>query len=523
MQNLSISRRKLLAAGAAGGIIAIAGVPFAAAQNGLRRTLRVGMSGHPPTFEPVLVTHTATRRVVSQMFDTLIAFDQTPKMELRPALAERWERLSGRALRLSLRQGVKFHDGGIFTADDVAFSLSPEHLLGPDMAGQATAMETLETIDRVEVVDSHTVVVHAKVDDALLEKRLASWGAEIVSKKAFNAAGGWDAWASAPIGTGPYRLLSHNLDVEVVLSANDVYWGGQPPFSGINFRVIPEQASRINALIANEVDFITDLAPDMFSEIERHPDLEITGGPVMNIRALNIDTTDPILSKVGVRRALSLALDRTAIVQALWQDRLIIPNGYQLPSFGEAYIADFPQLSYDPELSRQLLREAGYNGETITYRLLNDYYPNQVASAQIMIEMWRAVGINVQIQMMENFAQIQSKPIHAIYDSSNTATLPDPLGHAWRVFGPAGGNVRNGIWGNDEYFELGEKLKETTDVEARRQVIRRMLEITTDDDPPVVILHGSGQFYGKRRDVDWEAGQTLDLNFGPLNAAYTQR
>ncbi|WP_081160090.1 ABC transporter substrate-binding protein [Ensifer aridi] len=521
MSNFSLTRRQLIATGVAS-LLAASGTPFARALAAERKTLKIGMSGFPPAVEPVLYAHTATRRIAPQMFDTLIAFDQTPEMGLRPGLAERWERVDGKSLRLLLRKGVTFHDGGPFTAEDVAFSFSPEHLLGPDMAGKVTAMQTMDTIAKVVIVDSHTVIVHAKADDALLEKRLASWGSEIVSKRAFEAAGSWDAWTAAPVGTGPYRIVSQTLDVEVKLAAHDSYWGGLPPFSGIHFRVIPELASRMNALLAGEVDFITDIAPDMFAEIEKHPELEVTGGPVQNIRYLAIDATGPVLEKVGVRRAMSLGLDRKALVQALWQDRLPIPNGFQFPSFGEAYIEDFPALAYDPDLARKLLAESGYNGETITYKLLNNYYPAQVSGAQIMVEMWRAVGINVEIQMMENFAQIQTKPVHAIYDSSSTAIFPDPLAHAWREFGPKGTLPKGSIWKNEEYFGLGEKLKESADPQARRSIIRRMLEIVDRDDPPCVILHGSGQFYGKRKDVAWAPGQTLDLNFGPFNAAHTQ-
>src|SRR5262249_17366176 len=142
--------------------------------------LAVGMSGFPPALEPVLFNHTATRRVAPQLFDTLVAFDRDTK--LRPSLAERWERLSDRAVRLTLRRDVTFHDGSPFTADDVAFSLGPAHLLGPGRSGRSIALQTLDTIDKIEVVDAHTVVVHAKRNDALLEQRLATWGAEIVSK-----------------------------------------------------------------------------------------------------------------------------------------------------------------------------------------------------------------------------------------------------------------------------------------------------------------------------------------------------
>src|SRR5262249_4343499 len=156
--------------------------------------------------EPVMLNQTATRRIVPQLFDTLIGVDQRD-MALRPALAERWERLGARALKLSLRRGVTFHDGGPFTAEDVAFSLSLDHLLGPARAGQRGAMQTLEPIERVEIVDPFTVVVHAKGDDALLERRLAGWSSEIVSSRAFAAAGSWDRWQAAPVGTGPYRLV----------------------------------------------------------------------------------------------------------------------------------------------------------------------------------------------------------------------------------------------------------------------------------------------------------------------------
>ncbi|TIO03326.1 MAG: oligopeptide ABC transporter substrate-binding protein, partial [Mesorhizobium sp.] len=157
-------------------------------------------------------------------------------------------------------------------------------------------------------------------------------------------------------------------------------------------------------------------------------------------------TTGPVLSKIGVRRALSLALDRKSFVEALWQNRIPIPNGFQFASFGEGYIEDFPGLAFDPDLARKLLTESGYNGETITYKLLNNYYPNQIAGAQIMVEMWRAVGLNVEIQMMENFAQIERKPINAIYDNSTTAIFPDILAHAWRLLGPGGELPKLGLW-----------------------------------------------------------------------------
>jgi peptide/nickel transport system substrate-binding protein len=525
MTHFDLKRRHaLIGAFAAGTVSATAARgQDKASKTSSRQKLSVGMSGFPPALEPVLFNHTATRRVVPQMFDTLIAFDHARNMVLRPALAERWERVGPGALRLFLRKDVVFHDGSPFTAEDVAFSLSPDHLLGPGRSGRSIAMQTLDRIDRVEVVDPYTVIVHAKGTDAVLEQRLAAWASEIVCKRAFDAAGSWDRWTAAPVGSGPYRLVAQKLDTYVQLAPHDLYWGGKPPFDGIEFRIMPELATRMNGLLTGQVDLITDVPPDQFPEIRKRPGLEVAGGAVQNIRYLAIDAETPGLTDPRARRALSLAIDRKLFVESLWDNRVPVPNSFQFSNFGAGYIEDYPALAHDPELARKLLKEAGYKGETITYRLLANYYTNQVSSAQVMVEMWKAVGLNVRIEMMENFSQIQKKPVQAIYDSSSTAVFPDYLGHAWREFGPSGTLPRQvGIWRNEEHFALGARLQDTSDPGERRKLIRRMLEIIDRDDPPCVVLHASGQFYGKRRDVPWIPGQTLDLNFGPFNQAFSR-
>lgn len=520
MTRIDLTRRQALTGTLAASMLAGTGVKAAEGEvkNSARRRLRVGMSGFPRTFDPVIATDTAIRRVMPQLFDTLIAFDHSHGMALRPALAEHWARIDARSLRLSLRKDVFFHDGSPLTADDVAFSLGPDHLLGPGRAGMTEALMSLDRLDGIEIVDPYSIVVHAKGNDALLEQRLAAWGSEIVSKRAFTAADSWERWTAAPIGSGPYKLVNHKLDVHVTLAAHDAYWGGRPPFDGIEYRIIPELSARTNGLLAGELDVVTDIPPDQFADVQKRPDLEIVGGPVQNIRTLVLDQSDPVLKTPRIRRAMSLALDRKLIVESLWENKLPIPNGYQLPSYGRGYVEDFPPLAYDPAKAKELLAAAGYKGEQITYRLLNNYYPNQVSGAQTMVEMWRAVGLNVKIQMMENFAQIQRKPVHAIYDASNTALFPDHLGHPWREYGPNGSLPKLvGVWRNEEYFTLGAKLQEEVVPDKRRPIIRRMLEIINEVDSPSIILHVSGQFYGKRRDVPWSPGLTLDLNFGPFN------
>jgi len=473
------------------------------------------MSGWPSAIDPVLYNHTAVRRVVPQIFDTLIRLDPAGG-GLHPALATGWERLDARRLRLTLRRDVLFHDGSRLSAADVAFSLSPARLLGQENR-RGVAQQTLSTVDRAEPVDAHTVIVHAKDDDPLLEQRLASWSSQIISRRAFEAAGGWgEKWLTTLTGTGPYRLAELRTHYSITLLRHDGYWGGTPPFARIEYRIVPELAARVAGLLSGEYDIITDLVSDQFANIAGRPELEVVGGPVENIRLLGINTTGPVLGKVGVRRALSLAINRKMIIDHLWDGRLPVPNGFQMPGFGPTYIADFPAPAHDPAAARRLLREAGYAGERIVYGLLNDYYPNQVATAQVMVEMWREVGLNVEIEIHENIGQIYAKPDNAIFDASATANFMDHLGQGWRLFGPAGTFVRQvKLWHNEEYWQLGQVLGRSADVAERRAAHRRMLEILDRVDPPCVILHLSGHFYGKRRDVDWRPLPSLDVHFGP--------
>ncbi|WP_253075334.1 ABC transporter substrate-binding protein [Bradyrhizobium sp. 76] len=215
MTHIDLTRRQAIAGAVAASVLASTGAGAAGSEPKTltRRRLKVGMSGFPRSFDPVIATDTAIRRIMPQLFDTLITFDRAHDMALRPGLAERWERINAQSLRLFLRKGVAFHDGTPLTAEDVAFSLGPDHLLGPGRSGMSEALQSLDRLEKVEIVDPYTVMVHAKGGDALLDQRLAAWGSEIVSQRAFVAAGSRERWTTAPIGSGPYKLVEHKLDI----------------------------------------------------------------------------------------------------------------------------------------------------------------------------------------------------------------------------------------------------------------------------------------------------------------------
>lgn len=502
------SRRAVLA-----GLPMALAMPATRAQSAGGARLRIAVPTYPDGLEPVLRSNTPHYRTIHNCFDGLLR--QAPD-GVRTALATGWQRRDGRTLDLTLREGVVFHDGRTMTVEDVLFSFSPTRLLGPAGRGETVAGAFTGTIERVEAIGPMAVRVTTKDTDPLLEKRLAAWSAQIVSRAAFDAAGGWEGWARAPIGAGPYAIAEARTDELLRLRAHEAYWGGRPRWESLEFRVVPEATSRMNALLSGEADLVVDLPPDQMAEVERHPELEVLGGPITSVRMVNFNAFYEPLRDPRVRRAMSLAVDRDAIIGALWGGRVEVPRGFQFPVFGETYIADFPAPRFDPDAARRLLREAGYAGAPIEYRIFSGYYTNEVPTAQVLLEMWRAVGLNVQLRMVENFGQMYQAPIDGLINSSQTVQLPDPLGMMWRSYGPGQlFHTRLGIWRNEEYDRLGTALTRETDGAARRAMHRRMLEISVEEDPIAVILHTNGVFYGARRGLGWRPGNTLTMDFGP--------
>lgn len=481
-----------------------------------RPQIVVAFATQPNQLDPIFANSTPTVRILSSVFEGLLRLDYATDSSLQPAIAESWKRLDNYTVEFTLRPGVKFHDGSTVTQEDVIFSLSEERKKGPEGTGITVTSQYQATIESVTASGSDKIIIKTKVPDLALEQKLAAWSAQIISKKAFDAAGSWENWLKAPVGTGPYRIGHAQRDVGITLISHDDYWGGRPAFAEVDCLIVPESASRINGLLAGDYDIISDVSPDQIATIEANSSLEVVGGSIANVRLLAIDTNAKWLSDVRIRKALSLAIDRQLIIDQLWDNRITQAHGLQYPSFGELYFDDFPTPEFNPEKARSLLQEAGYNGDPIKYQLMNNYYPNQVLSAQAMIEMWKSVGLNVQLNMVENFGQIYQKPIDAIYDSSLSVAWPDPTALSWRGLGTGSRNYALENWTSETFMKTGQQFLESADPDERKVLAREMVQIV-DDEVPAIVLHHNGGFFGKKRDVSWEPYDSLVQEFGPLN------
>ncbi|RXH36625.1 hypothetical protein XH99_06535 [Bradyrhizobium nanningense] len=512
----TFNRREVL--GLAGGLCL---VPSATvfAQDAGRTALRIAMQDLRVELDPLHARATAlvSFRVLESIYDKLFAIDYQRDGQIRPMLAESIEALDSTTYRVSLRKEVRFHDGGELTAEDVAFTFGAERMLAKDSPGFGVGQISFPSMSAVRATGRYTVEFSTKTPDPVFVKRLTSYGAGIVSKSAYLKAATFDQWARAPIAAGPYRVVEAVENRYIRLEAHGGYWGGRPPLKGIEFRMVREPAARVAGLRAGDFDIITTVAPDQFDILAADNRLDVVGGDTMSFRTLVYDsTTNEVLRDPRVRRAMNLAIDRQTVVNTIWRKRISVPPSHQHPAYGALYNRDRPIPRYNPEEVKRLLAEAGYKGAAIPFKTVGNYYTAELIETQAIAAMWRAVGLNVDIQMKENWAQVED-PLggRGVNNSSDGTYYPDPAASFVSRWGSQSSFQQGGYWRNDKFNALETTLLTAQDPAQRRAAYQEMLDIFDEIDPPGTVLHSLGEFFGKRANIKWTPTPTGLMDFRP--------
>src|SRR5271169_1187894 len=394
-----LTRRDILALGAFG---LVAGVPrsgFAAEPQG-QLTWGVHISLAPTWFDPAETPGLITPfMVLYALHDAIVK--PMPGQPLAPCLAESVTASEdGLSYDFVLRQNATFHNGDPVTAEDVKFSF--ERYRGASHALMQDRVAGIETPDPRHV----SFKLKEPWPDFLTFYATATGAGWIVPKKYLETVGD-EGFKKAPIGAGPYKFVSFTPGVELVFEAFDQYWRKPPSVKRLVFRVIPDEATRLAALIRGEVDIVYSIRGELAEELQRTPGLTLK--PVDSPATFWLyfpeqwDAKSPWHDQ-RVRQAASLAIDRPGINQALTLDLSKLTGNASVPDFFDFYWSA-PAPPYDPGMARQLLAEAGYpNGFEA-----GDYYCDSSYSnlGEAVLDNLQAVGIRAKLRPIERAAFLE--------------------------------------------------------------------------------------------------------------------
>lgn len=488
--------------------LAFASAPLGASYALAETTVaRIALSGGLDRLDPIMSANGTDLVVMSQIFETLLAID--PKTgELKPKLAESYKAKSPTVWEIKLRKDVKFQDGTPMTAEDVKFTI--DRIMTKDLASPHYSQ--LTSISEVRVVDDHTVEIDTKTPDPVLMRRMQPIGGSgrvFIVSKAFYEKHQPDELTSKPMGTGPYKLATWEKGTSLTLARNEHYWGEAPDVDEGVFTFIPENSTRVNALLQGEVDVIQRLPIADVERVKQAENTHVVASPNGLVHTLLLDSSKPPFDDINVRKAFAHALDAEDMVDGLLGEYgrvLGVPMGPNVLQFDSS----IKPYEYDPDLSEELLEgKTPIKLDTFTSdgRYVNDRDFYQVINSQL-----GQVGFEITPQTLEwgrfiNMMQNRSGgPFYIIgWDFGE--------GDASKMNSFLQSSSALSVTQDKEYDRLVALAGEETD-EAKRTEIWKQVQKYVHDQYFVAAVWQASSLYGFSKKLDWTAnfGENLALS-----------
>lgn len=378
--------------------LALAAVPA------LAQDLTIGRGNEPQSIDPQFSRTGPNQMTALHIFDQLTLTDANVRS--RPGLAVSWTNEDPTTWLVKLREGVKFHDGSDFTAEDVVYSLER----APNVPNSpASFQQSVADIDTMEIVDPLTIRFTTKTQTPIFIDTIGT--VYIVSKAATEGKESSDFNdGTAAIGTGPYKFVSWSPGDKLILKRNDDYWGDKPAYENVTMRFISNDAARVAALLSGAVDLIDLVPPADLPSLRGNSDIKVYDTPTVRLIYLALNQADdaPFLTDLDgnpldanpfqdsrVRRAISMMIDRQAII-----DRVLYGAGEAASQIVPEGVFGFnPEIAVpqaDIDAAKALLAEAGYpDGFGITLHSSNDRFSQDGEVAQALGQLLARGGLKV--------------------------------------------------------------------------------------------------------------------------------
>lgn len=476
-------------------------------------TLRFAQFQDATTLDPAGFLSTFNATVSHHIFDGLIR--RGADMSLQPGLAVRWKATDPLTWEFELRPGVVWHDGAPFTAEDAKASIDRiERLNVPYGFKRYT-----RGIAGVEVVDTLRIRVRTKGPDPILPAELSFLF--VTKKEALDLPSEPFNQGRAMIGTGPYRFGEYVRGTRTVVNRFDGYWGGRPAFDSVLLRPIPDEAARVAAMLAGDVDVIINVPPADVEQLKRRGNINVFVGPQDRVimflpsfaptaKGITDAEGKPVeknpFADIRVRRAISMAIDRRALIARVL-DGLAEPAAQAFPDGYLGSSAKLKPVAYDPEGARRLLAEAGYGaGFGSTLHCPNKLFLRDRETCEAVAAMLARLGVKLSIVLVPG-AQFNTERLKGEWpfylQSAGTgmgeilpsfvavAPTPDPA----RGLGPS----NNQHYSNPEVDRLIIAAGTTMDDTARWAMEARAMEIWVGEDAGVIATHRQLSIFATRK------------------------
>jgi peptide/nickel transport system substrate-binding protein len=473
-------------------------------------TIVVALASAPVSLDPADHRSRESETVIRNMFDGLVTRDATNGVHLQ--LAESMEWADEQTLNITLRQGVMFHDGSEMTADDVVFTFERvinENAIEFPEPHTSPRKGLIAPLESIEKTGDYSVTMHFSGPWPPAMQLLVH---QQIVPKAYIEEVGTEGFIANPVGTGPFKFVSAQPGFEeVVLERFDDYYGGSPDLAPVGaacagevvFRIIPEASTRVSALLAGEVDIITNVPQDLITNLESNENVQVQTAAGTQPKWLELNVNVAPFDDVNVRKALNYAVDKELIIEQIYGGRAVALPGALSPfnSFANDSLSPYP---YDADMAIELLNQAGWSdsdGDNIldkdgqpfvfTVDTLEDWRP----LAEAVADMYRAIGIDANVRFWEYSVirdQLMAGERQGYLDDWGDSAF-DPVGHfeaKWHGFvadTPYGrGNFST--YNNERVNELIVQGETTGDTAARQAIYDEAQQIVYDEAPAVFLI-----------------------------------
>ncbi|MBK9116370.1 MAG: ABC transporter substrate-binding protein [Betaproteobacteria bacterium] len=495
--------------------------------------LVIGLGTDVTSTDPHYHNLTPNNNVASHLYGYLV--ERNEKSQPQPSLATEWKAIDPTTWEFKLRKGVKFHDGSDFTAADVVASIERVPKV-PNSPSPFTAYT--KQIQRIEVVDPHTIRFRTATPYPLMPSDMSQ--VAIINKQFASATTEDFNSGKAAIGTGPYKLVRFAKGDRLELARNDAWWGGRTQWEKVTLRILTQDAARVAALLAGDVQVIEAVPTADVAKLKADRRLAIYRSVSDRLMYVHMDSdrsvTPTVTGKDGkpldrnplkdarVRKALSKMINRPAIVERVMEGEAV-PAGQVVPDFLFGATKNLKVEAFDPEGAKKLLVEAGYpDGFEVTLHATNNRYVNDAKIAQAIAQMWTRGGIPTKVVAMPSatffpqatelkFSVLQAGWSTGTGESSSSLKALLMTFNKDRGFGTA----NRGRYSNTKVDALTEDALQTVDDVKREAYLQRAAELAIGD-TGLIPLHFQISLWATRDGITYTPRvdeQTLAWKFVP--------